>query len=223
MIELRSEKVRNIIGKVPSVLFRYGIFIISISIFIVLFLLYTISIPRYISVPIKLHSIPHIMTTKSENSGIIRLEYSTNHKAFKGQYLMSIESPNKKEKIYSNESGYCFYNCKDYEFVEKNSILNVIIPDSILELYGIGFISAHEKDVLKEGMPISIKIGPENLVGNIKKIYPIQDNKEYKVEFLFQNYKDFVKFDFLLQEEYIANILISNKPILVFPSSIDSY
>ncbi len=45
-VELRSEKVRSIIGKVPSALLRMGVVIISIVIFIILTLMYYVPYPR---------------------------------------------------------------------------------------------------------------------------------------------------------------------------------
>jgi hypothetical protein len=45
-IELRSEKVRNIVGKVPHTLLRIGITIISIIIVVVLALAYIIPYPE---------------------------------------------------------------------------------------------------------------------------------------------------------------------------------
>ena len=36
-IEIRSEKVRNIIGQVPPVLLRYGIYTITLSLLILIF------------------------------------------------------------------------------------------------------------------------------------------------------------------------------------------
>lgn len=53
-IELRSEKVRHIIGRIPPVLIRSGIGIISSSIFLLILAACCISYPETVSVPVKI-------------------------------------------------------------------------------------------------------------------------------------------------------------------------
>lgn len=54
-IELRSEKVRNMIGLIPSNIERIGISVISTVIGLILFLAYIIPYPQYKTVPVKLY------------------------------------------------------------------------------------------------------------------------------------------------------------------------
>lgn len=65
-IELRSEKIRHIIGRVPPVLIRSGIGVISGIVFLLIIAACYIPYPEAVSVPVK------IVNTTRENNGLAR-------------------------------------------------------------------------------------------------------------------------------------------------------
>ena len=73
-IELRSEKVRNIVGKIPPALLRMGISIITLIIIALLIAAYFIPYPEKLSFPVNLQSMSQCDTCKS-NENIYGLSY----------------------------------------------------------------------------------------------------------------------------------------------------
>lgn len=113
-IELRSEKVRSIVGKMPSLLLRMGISIIAGVILVVLGLLYCIPYPQTITVPV---SIDHYK------------EDSTNHAM--AHIPLQEARPIQIEQdatitIQSLQGNYNVYG-QVHELVEKNGFVDIDI------------------------------------------------------------------------------------------------
>ncbi len=69
-IELRSEKVRNIVGQIPSLLLRQGILMITIALLIILGIAAIIPYRKAIPIDVTLHTVPNIETVYAQHDGV---------------------------------------------------------------------------------------------------------------------------------------------------------
>lgn len=215
-IELRSEKVRNIVGKVPPRLLRVGILIISFVIICILTLAYFIPYPQYRDIPVTLYSNPPIQTIIARNSGLF---YSNIDREFvsNGERICNIKNDNDSIfDFYSKISGKILFNTDNGNYIQQNNILLSIIPDSLGYVYGIGLIPFDEIDTIYKGQKVTITYKGEYIIGEVINIYPIPEKgRFYKIEI---NFSDIVndedKTILLPNYIYSAKILISDKPLL---------
>ncbi len=77
-IEIRSEKVRNIIGQIPPILLRYGIAVIALSLLILIFIAYIIPFQPTIDTTITVTETPDGILHYTAN-----IPYKTIEKNFK--------------------------------------------------------------------------------------------------------------------------------------------
>lgn len=220
-IELRSEKVRNIVGKVPPRLLRIGISIISVILLLVLILAYIIPYPEYKQVPICFYTNPSVQVTKAPAFSIFFSD-ATEKTVKKEQQICSLKLEDDSIiNYYSDISGIFFCNYQNGDYIRQGDIILSIIPDSIISIYGICLIPVDEIRNIKEGQQLIISTQKQSFAGSIAKIYPIPEldrltgKMSYRIEIcLTSNIEDSNK-EFLLPNiGNVCNILISNKPIL---------
>lgn len=221
-IELRSEKVRNIVGKIPPRLLRIGVSIISVTLVLVLVLAYTIPYPEYRIISIKLYSTPAVETIKAPLSGIYYSDLSQ-ERVKKRQCICSMKFEKDSIINYHSEfNGIVLCNYKNEDYVEQGNILFSVIPDSLTSVYGIGLVPVTEMKNIKRGQSIVLVSSEElSFKGYISKLYPIneidQSNEKLltKIEVqLIENIKN-INVNLLLPNNNLScKILISNKPIL---------
>ncbi|MDR2953979.1 MAG: hypothetical protein LBV43_02745, partial [Prevotella sp.] len=70
-IELRSEKIRGVIGRIPNILVRIGIGVISITVICVLLLFFFLPYSTYLEEDIELYSEPRYYIKRELNAGKI--------------------------------------------------------------------------------------------------------------------------------------------------------
>lgn len=220
-IELRSEKIRNVVGKIPPRMLKIGISIISIVIICVLILAYVIPYPQYKTIPIYFHSNPIVQTEISDTEGMFHQEAKSSTVS-KGDKIGWIENGEASiTELYSANSGKIIFNVNDGDFVSKNNVLFSIIPDSIQSIYAFGYIDFKEIDNIQVGQAVSVigKIGYKE--GEIVNIYPISEidtiTGQYLLKFKISFGKDILKQDisFLFPNNtYTAKIQVSTQPIL---------
>ncbi|MBB4034733.1 hypothetical protein GGR21_000620 [Dysgonomonas hofstadii] len=220
-IELRSEKVRNIIGKIPPRILRVGISVVSLTIIGVLILAYLIPYPQYSIISVQFYSNPLVQTVEALNSGIF---YSDIERLtiYKDEEVGLIKNINDSVfKLYSKVSGEIFLNSKNGDYIEKNKILFTIIPDTIQSAYAIGFVMPEEIKDITVGQFVYISLSEKSISGKIVEIYPIQEmntnsgSKGFKIKIGFST--DIVYQDKNLlfpNTTYTGKILTSKKPIL---------
>jgi hypothetical protein len=183
-IELRSEKVRNIVGKVPPLLLRVGIFIISLVIMLVLALAYFIPYPEYEDIIVNLYSDTPVQIKQSSSLGFFHTEFLDRHvnKEEETGVLLLDSDSHTNIPTYADISGYVYYQLDSQARVRKGDILYAIIPDSISEVYGVCLIPCDEIGRISKGQEVSVNIEDRKRIfdkeislikGQVCKIYPI--------------------------------------------------
>lgn len=225
-IELRSEKVRNIVGKVPPLLLRVGISIVSAVIVLVLVLAYFIPCPEYKDITVCLYSDSPVHAKKSLDSGFFHTEFLTRHKNRGEQTgFLILDSDNDSIlNTYADISGDVYYQLDTRIRVKKGDILYVIIPDTISEIFGVCSIPGNEVGMIREGQKVSVMMEDKSLVyGFIRRICLFTDtdsithDNSCKVEI--SGFSDSLrmckdKWFLLPNRNYNGKILLSDKPVL---------
>jgi len=223
-IELRSEKVRNIVGKIPPFLLRMGMLIISAVIVLLLGLAYFIPYPEYKDITVSLYSDTPVQTKKSPATGLFQAKFDGHRN--KGEQT-GILNNDTVIPIYTDISGCVYYQVDGISIVKKGDILFTTVPDTISEIYGICSIPYNEIGRIKKGQEVNIKIEDREeafqIKGQVSKIYSIieldtvTDKTFYKVEISgfpdsLRTIKD--KYYLFPNEKYNGKILLSNQSIL---------
>lgn len=220
-IELRSEKVRNIVGKIPPQFLRIGISVISAIIICVLMLTYFIPFPQYKDISLTFYSHPFVQTIQSPETGVFILDVNSSTVCSDEKVGVLISENDSLFHFYADVAGTILFNCSNGDFVLKNSVLSVIIPDSFCSVHAIGYIPITEINEIKEGLSVSVLSDEIRLFGYISKIHPIPEtesrtgNVYYKLEVSFLKEILVKNRDILLpNKNYVGKILISDEPIL---------
>lgn len=173
-IELRSEKVRNIVGQVPPMLLRIGIAIISLIILLVFALAYFIPYPEYLDVSVDLRSFPSVQTIVAENQGVFMAD-TTKVKTSIGEEICAVQTNDSVKHYFSRISGVVFYNYNNENIVEQGKTMVAVVPDSIHSVYGQCYISTDKMHGIKEGLGVQIWSNNRSISGRISKIFPIPE------------------------------------------------
>ena len=221
-IELRSEKVRSIVGRIPPMLLRYGIAIISLIIIMVIILAYTIPYPQYISSSLQLYCSPSYETIIAPDDGIVHI--NMNDSGYSENNLGKFKTKDSTYLYLLPENSSIIFSCKDLDIVKKGEDIYTTISDSITKIYGIIHIESDHIAKIKIGMKVSFKSATnlalnQQLAGYVSEIYPVptiesNNNQQlYKVEIAFD--KDTTrKMNFTPGIIGTAEILVSEQPIL---------
>jgi|GEM_PF-2380939 len=214
-IELRSEKVRSIIGQIPPRLLRIGISIISLVVILASIAAYTIPYPEYQPISITLYTNPNYQFEKVHRSGIIFIDTNKTQALLNEQ--IGILKTGEDSMVYkAKANGKILYNCSNGDYLEDKDIIFSIIPDSIDSLYGICYLSSDQIKYIRENENIEILLNNKSFKSKISQIYPINkiENNEisYKVRVSFHDATNTHKH--LNNKELTGSILISNTPIL---------
>lgn len=180
-VELRSEKVRSIIGEVPPILLRKGIAIIAIVIAVAFVIANLLTFPETIPLRVNIAGMPENETIKSPDTGIIQLTASGHIK--QGQVIGFLTTKDGAlVNICANTSGTLIPNCEQNSFLYKNDIISAVIPDG-QRLYATGYINSKKIDEIRSGQRVKIELqrfpdstGKE-VEGTVTRIYPIEDDK----------------------------------------------
>lgn len=223
-IELRSEKCRNIVGKIfPRLLRIGGTTVISIILLLALVLAYLIPYPQYKTYPIQIYSYPMVQTEKTPLQGIISVNMKENN-VQKGELTCTLTT--ETDSVFhfnAGINGQLYYNYKNNDYVERNNIIFSIIPDSIESFYGIILVPIDEILFINKNQEVTIIYNKQTLNGNVSYVYPIpilnqlDGNMSNKVEIrLMKNPQDNdnAKQFLLLNSNVHCKVLISNEPIL---------
>jgi hypothetical protein len=227
-IELRSEKVRNIVGKVPPLLLRLGIAVISIILIFLLIAAYFIPYREYRTVEVELFCRPGYRSINMPEDGNVFITASM--QVEKGEEICYIQTGSDSVvRFHAPFSGTVLFDVACGDFLRKGKPIYTIIPDSIRSIYGITCIS--EKSIARIGIgqpvnfiPVSKMTATDGLrEGYVSKIYPVPSmNKEgealYKIEIEFPAYKPTTRDSsfpsFSPNTKGNGQILISDSPVL---------
>jgi hypothetical protein len=139
-IELRSEKVRSIIGQIPSRIVRFGTGILSIVILLFFIGGYVFKYPIQLNIPVVINSAPEAISMIADDEGTICYLHKSEQKLHKGDSIamlstLSADLHTKTQFIFSPIDGKLLQNYKSGNWLSKNSIICAIIPDSIESYY----------------------------------------------------------------------------------------
>lgn len=211
-IELRSEKVRNIVGKIPPATLRIGISIISIIIMLVLVIAYFMPYPQYYNTKVEIIATPEYQILRAPASG---LYYSNTVDQTNIGVIVSSDSI---FQIRSRGEGKIMANSSDSIYVYRNDIVAAIIPDTTLSISGICKISIDKINEIKQGQKISVASSSgKNYMASVSNIDNIQQ-KDITTGYSY--FKVMIQFDSKLDTPEIfdsmteGKILVSDMPIL---------
>jgi hypothetical protein len=186
-IELRSEKVRNIVGKIPPALMRYGIAIIGIVLIVIFIISLIIPYRETVDLSIKICSEPESEAIKAKyNSKIIADTTIANVKA--NSIIAYEQIYNKIYPIFSHKGGNIAVSAKNGQIVEEGEVIFIIIPTENYKIYGTANITEDEADKIKTGQVVNINIDTTNVIGIISDIHKLpiateQHNYRIKIDF----------------------------------------
>ena len=215
-IELRSEKVRNIVGQVPPVILRKGILIISFAIFVLLVIAWFLPYPETITIKIKLYSTPQSTMICAPEDGFFQYDPKFGIGCIRTDNDSTIEI-----KFPSN--GNVIMNSKSNSLVNKGDILYVVIPDSIYDLSVVGYVAGNDAGKVARNQKVKMEIQASvfqksiSVSGCVSEIYPVPNPEGYKIEIdvtdkrqlsLLEN----LKLSSLLQGK--GKIIVSNQSVL---------
>jgi hypothetical protein len=157
-IELRSEKVRNIIGQIPSVWIRYGTLMIGVALLVLLFISAFIPYRETIPVRIRVKTIPQAEYVRADKNTFVvingwRDSIETNsEEAFRGEIIL---------------------NAKDGDYVERGDTLFAVLLEQA-QVYGTAEIAATSLAKIKEGNKVLIDdAAMGSLQGQVSEIHPL--------------------------------------------------
>lgn len=229
-IELRSEKVRNIVGKVPPLLLRIGIAVISIIIILLLIAAYSLPYREYKKVEVELFCRPGYQYIAMPVDGNVFMTTSSMQLRQNQQICYIQTGVDSVIRYYAHFEGKVLFYASYGDFLRRGEHIYTIIPDSIKSIYGIAYITEENIARIDSGQPVSFIPKPtspyidDRLIGYISRIYPAssqdgrQDKTLYKVEIEFPGYRsaldDSTFPSFTSNIEGNGQVLISDRPIL---------
>ncbi|MBP1615269.1 MAG: hypothetical protein H6Q13_2717 [Bacteroidetes bacterium] len=183
--ELRSEKVRNIIGQVPSVLIRNGTLIICVVLVVMLTISVFVPYREIIPIQIKVETSPKACFVHATVNGFFvsdSVPTSINADSIIGHII----NEDFIEKIISPIKGDVLMNINNEEQINKGELLCAIIPKNHT-CYGIAEISAEDYYKIKEGnkilMTLDKDIAIEGIVEQISSLSPNKNRHKVKINF----------------------------------------
>lgn len=134
--DLRSEKVRNIIGDVPSILTRLGISIIFLVAIFVLAGSYFVPYKTYYSKSVLLYSEPSPEMIRASGIGTVILPKGVRDGQVQSGNLIAIfvNIQNKRDSLKAKLNGQLVLNCYTQQRVTNGQLLAAVIPNEIKEI-----------------------------------------------------------------------------------------
>ena len=214
-IELKSEKVRNIIGQIPPGIIRFGISVLTI-IFIGLFVgAYFFEYPQKISVETNWQTIPVSQIYKSGSES--NYQYLKNDSIYveKGEALAILLSSG--DTLFSETSGIFYKSSSIRAEISKNNIVFAVIPKKIEAFFPEIYVPDEIKFKLKTDTKILVgeneariinffSIPKYNISAKINVANIEFKNKNCKINQVFL----FNKAEIILPEKTILNKIIGN-------------
>ncbi len=200
-IELRSEKVRNIVGQIPSLLVRQGASIIGMVLLVLLGISAFVPYRKTIPVEVAMYSTPSIEKLTAFDNGVFLI--NTKLKAVKtNQIIGNLLCNDTILPIRAKITGQVIWNVHNNDAVKGKDLLCVVIPKQVKTIYGECLVDSSEKAMLKKGQKVILtnNLG-EKINGQINTIYPTpSDGKQFKVRLTFDDSK--------IDEMYLNGIIV---------------
>lgn len=195
-IELRSEEVQELMGKVPPMILHVGTIVILFFLVLILFLGSIVKYPDQLDIPVSVTNTQQAIEVKAAQNGWV-MEYSIDEELQeikRGDTLMVMRTNGNDETtcIVSPQSGVAF-SCElisEGNYVEAGTPL-MIISDSVEHhlIKAKAYVTREVIEKLKGHQEVEMQLYEHNLHGHIVKIAefanPYTDN--YAVEMSFNS------------------------------------
>lgn len=156
-VELRSEKVRNIVGQVPPKLIRYGI--TTVGLIVVLAAVVSTIIPYRNSIPLEMSitSVPAVKVIYARVSGVLTsFLHETSEKVDSGDVIGAISGKQGNLIVHSPSEGICTFGYTGSRNVNKGDAIYAITPIKGAVYYGEGIVHKSSAQKIKQGMKAAI-------------------------------------------------------------------
>lgn len=198
-IELRSEEVQELMGKIPPTILRVGISIILFFVVLIYIASNYIKYPNIITIPIVAKNVNCMAEIKSMNSGqLVESNLEHSHVCM-GDTLAKIAINSGKVidtlciKSPLTGSVYPCGTFQEKDYVDENDVLCVVVDSVKNRITAKASISADLKKIIVSGMTIESKIDNNILQGKVASIadYANPTTETYGITIVFENSKTF--------------------------------
>ena len=198
-IELRSEEVQELMGKIPPAILRVGISIILFFVVLIYIASNYIKYPNIITIPIVAKNVNCMAEIKSMNSGQLVESHLEHSHVCMGDTLAKI-AINSGEVIDTlcikspfTGSVYPCGTFQEKDYVDENDVLCVVVDSVKNRITAKASISADLKKIIVQGMTIESKIDNNILQGKVVSIadYANPTTETYGITIVFENSKTF--------------------------------
>ena len=193
-IELRSEEVQELMGKIPPFILRMGISVIFVFVALIFVASNFIKYPDIISIPIVAKNVSYVVGIKAAKSGLLIESHMEHGRICKGEVLAKIVANRDCEhdtiSVMSPFSGVV-YPCdvfQKFNYIEKNSVLCVVVDSIKDKIKAKAFVTADLKKYITKGMTVESSINNNPLVGKVTSIadYANPYNVTYTISMEFE-------------------------------------
>lgn len=177
-IELRSEKVRNIVGEIPSSIMRYGLYIVIVFISVILLCLSIIPVYDTYTTDIIIKSLPEREVCLSPYCGKIKFLCDDGDYVKEAEIFGTIQCNDTIYSLLNKASGTILLNVKNNSQVKQTDIICEFCPDSTYEIYGEVLLPLYYCNMDYHNFEINI-VPPTGkpITGKISHIYKIPIEK----------------------------------------------
>lgn len=175
-VELRSEEVQELMGKIPPAILRVGISFILLFVILIYVASNFVKYPDIISTSIVAKNVNYVEEVKASASGMVIESNMDYGHVCKGDTLVIIKVNKKGEQdklfITSPISGIV-YPCdvfQKYDYVEENSVLCVVVDSVKEKIDAKAYATADVRIHLTKGMPVEASIHNNTLTGTITNV-----------------------------------------------------
>lgn len=219
-IELRSEEVQKLMGRIPPAILRFGLFIMFSFLITIILVSFLFKYPDIEKIPINVKNVTKIINIRANCSGqVLKINFKPHHVSLGDTLVWLLTSKEDKlDTVYiiSPTTGV-IYPCNSFSkgnYIEKNSLL-FVLTDSIQQvIISNAFVSNNLRNKIKIGMPVEADIDGIRFYGKVNNIakYANPINRNYAISLKFDNPKDFNEI-ILWNVPSVAKIRISNQSI----------
>lgn len=214
-IDLKSDKVRSIIGSIPSRILRQGSLAISILLLCLIILTYNLPYYDYQSVDVSIQCVPQIHTLYAPCEGIyVNIKKDSLHMG--DTYGFIVRSDGHPMKLAVPINGILHESIIDNAYVNIGQVIGFILPSQIKQIVAIAYVDANNISTFKINQSALLEFnsieGKKELQG---KIFKIIDTKNSKYILQFQIDTNLYDTNFIDSISYNgkAKVLISDTPI----------
>lgn len=175
-IEIRSEEVQELMGKIPPAILRIGISFILLFVILIYVASNFVKYPDIISTPIVAKNVNYVEEVKVSASGMVIESNIDYGHVCKGDTLAIImvnkEGEQDKLLITSPISGIV-YPCdvfQKHDHVEENSVLCVVVDSVKEKIDAKAFATADVRSHITKGMPVEASIKNNTLTGTVTNV-----------------------------------------------------